>query len=88
MPTSHCRLRLGDRIRIVRLPSELSQEWFHDHPDTLRLYQHLIASQEGLGRDRSTRKAAPGSNANFPKGLGCDNNSLAMDDDSWDRVEP
>ena len=41
-------LRVGDRIRIVRLPSAAAIEGYVFHADTRRLYKRLIARKRPL----------------------------------------
>ncbi|MEX2121804.1 MAG: hypothetical protein WD847_19635 [Pirellulales bacterium] len=41
-------LKVGDRIRLVHMPTEFSQKEYLIHRDTLRAYRRLIARQRSL----------------------------------------
>jgi hypothetical protein len=47
-PTLHKRLKIGDRVRLVHLPTEFSQPGYHLHRDTLRVYKRLVALRKTL----------------------------------------
>lgn len=82
-------LRLGDLVRIVRLPSGADEPSYTFLPPTRRLYERLIAGGKAFrireidergyprihmrGKDRSGRVV---------------DHSLALCDDSWERASP
>ena len=83
-------LRLGDRIRIVQIPSVFSDPCYQngDWDDTLKLYSELISSGEVLVISEIDEFGRPWISYET-RGADGDSisNSLAVDDDSWVRVE-
>lgn len=81
-------LQVGDRIRIVRMPSGVDEPGYTFHPETRRLYERLIErgyaqricliDQWGLPWIRCQFKLADGR---------WEYHSLAVNDDSWVRVK-
>lgn len=83
-------LRLGDRIRIVQIPSVFSDPSYHngDWDDTLELYSELISSSRVLVISEIDESGRPWINYETRGGDGeVISNSLAVDDDSWVLVE-
>ena len=86
------KLRVGDRIRIVSMPSEFSRPGRFVHQDTLRVYRRLIE------RGRSVRVAyleqwgestAPWIRCQFRQKDGSiEYHSLMINHDGWVRVKP
>ena len=84
------KLRVGDRIRFVSMPTEFSQPGYFVHKDTLRVYRRLIA------RRRSVRVAflgdwgdwkVPWIRCRFRRKDGrIEYHALAINHDGWVRV--
>lgn len=83
-------LRIGDKIRIVQIPSLFSDPHYEngDWDDTFALYRRLISSNEVLtisGIDELGRPWVEYETQDADGGT--TSNSLAVDDDSWVRAE-
>ena len=82
-------LRLGDKIRIVRIPALLDEPRYHngDWEDTLELYRTLIASNLVLTISEIDEFGRPWIEHETRDEDGTEHShSLAMDDNSWVRV--
>jgi hypothetical protein len=82
------QLRVGDRIRIVRMPSVASLEGNVLPRDTLRLYRQLIARKRPLRvYEIDERWRLPWIKCKFRTKNGrWEYHYLAVNDDSWVRV--
>jgi hypothetical protein len=78
-------LRVGDRIRIVRLPSDWEQPGYHVPPCTRRLYHLLIERRRPLRVYAVDEDGLPWVRCRFRRG-GWEHHFLAVNDDSWVRV--
>jgi hypothetical protein len=77
-------LRIGDRIRIVRMPSGVDAPGYTFHPDTRRLYKRLIARRRSLRICRIDAWELPWIHCRFKRKDGrWEYHSLAVNDDSW-----
>ena len=83
-------LKLGDSVRIVRIPSQFSEPRYQngDWEDTFALYRTLIAGNVVLTISEIDEFGRPwvehdmlDSNGNVTS------NALAVDDDSWVRID-
>jgi hypothetical protein len=81
------QLRVGDRIRIVRLPSGVDTPGYRFHRDTRRLYNRLIARRRSL-RICEIAWGLPWIECRFKRKAGrWEYHYLAVNDDSWVRVK-
>ena len=81
-------LRVGDLIRIVRLPTGVDTPGYTFHPCTRRLYKRLIARRRPLRVCRIDQWGAPWVRCRFRCKDGLwEHHSLAVNDDSWIRVK-
>lgn len=84
-------LKVGDRIRIVRLPSAASMSVANGHvlpADTRRFYKRLMALKKRLTISEIDGDGRPWIQCTLRrKGGGLDYHFLAVDDDSWVRVK-
>ena len=78
-------LRVGDKIRIVRIPSLFSAQRDHDGDwgETFSLHQHLIATEEILAIDQIDEEGRPWIDYQWQE----TSHALAMDDDSWEPAD-
>ncbi len=82
-------LRVGDRIRIVRMPSDFSWPGFYASRETRRLYKRLIARRRSLRICEIDECGLPWIRCRFRLDDGSwDHHSLAVFDDSWVCVTP
>jgi hypothetical protein len=82
------KLRIGDRVRIVRMPSGVDEPGYTFHPDTRRLYEMLIARRRSV-RVFRWELGMPWIHCRFRANDGFwEYHSLAINDDSWVRVKP
>lgn len=82
-------LKLGDRIRIVRIPSLFSEPHYHngEWDETFALYRESISSKVVLTISEFDESGRPWVECESQDTNGNTiSNSLAMDDDSWVRV--
>jgi hypothetical protein len=83
-----CDLRVGDRIRIVRLPSEWNLPGYHVPPCTKRLYQRLIARRRSVRISEIDELGLPWIRCQFrSRSGGWEYHFLAVNDDSWVRIK-
>jgi hypothetical protein len=88
MADSWRRLRIGDLIRIVRMPSGVDEPGYTFHPDTRRLYKKLIARRRAVRVFRITEDKLPWIHCRFQRENGAwEYHWLAVNDDSWVRVK-
>ncbi len=80
-------LRLGDRVRIVRLPSGVDQPGYTFHPQTRRLYVRLIASGKSFQIREIDRWGYPRIHVQVRRKCGAvEHHTLALCDESWERA--
>ena len=81
-------LRVGDRIRIVRMPSDFSKPGYYVHPSTRRLYKKLIARRRSVRVYEIDEYGGPWISCRFRDRNGdWEYHALCVDDDSWVRVK-
>ena len=81
-------LRVGDRIRIVRMPSAAALEGYVLPRDTRRLYRLLIARNRPLLVYEIDERQLPWIKCQFRTKNGrWEYHFLAVNDDSWVRVK-
>jgi hypothetical protein len=77
-------LRVGDRVRIVRLPSEVDARGYVFHRDTRDLYQRLIARRRPSRVFEIDQLGLPWIRCRFRRRDGSwEYHCLAINDDSW-----
>jgi len=83
------KLRVGDRIRIVRMPSETSMDGYKLPRDTRRLYKLLIARKKVLHiHEIDKRWKLPWVWCRLRQKNGrLEQHLLAVNDDSWEPVK-
>ena len=80
-------LRVGDRIRIVRLPTDWKNPDYYVPPCTRRLYQRLIQRRRAVRVYRLDSQGLPWIACRFREKDGAwGHHFLAVNDDSWARV--
>ena len=79
-------LKVGDRVRIVRLPTEFSSPGYQVHDDTVALYQHLIDQGCVLTIDEVDDSGRPRVEYEWVKPEGVEYHGLLINDDSWERA--
>src|SRR5207245_10643966 len=76
--------RVGDRIRIVRMPSGSDRPGYYFHQDTRRLYKRLIARRRPVRVSRIDESGIPWVQCRFRrKNATWEHHWLAVNDDSW-----
>ncbi len=81
-------LRVGDRIRIIRMPSGVDEPGYTFHRDTRSLYKRLIARGRSLRICEIDAWGLPWIRCKFHRKDGrWEYHSLAVNDDSWVRVK-
>ncbi|MEX0611234.1 MAG: hypothetical protein WD738_08875 [Pirellulales bacterium] len=81
-------LRVGDRIRIVRMPSEFDKPGYCVPPMTRRLYKKLIARRRPVRVYEIDEYGRPWIGCQFRDRNGnWEYHALCVDDDSWVRVK-
>jgi hypothetical protein len=82
-------LRVGDRIRIVEVPSEFFHEGYYIHRDTLRAYRRLVARGRPLRVCKVDEWSVPWVRCCFRRKNGrWEHHSLAVNHDGLVRVKP
>lgn len=82
-------LQVGDRIRIVRMPSGVDAPGYTFHDDTRALYERLIARGRALRIAEIDDWGLPWIHCRFKRPDGTwEYHALAVNDDSWVRVRP
>jgi hypothetical protein len=80
-------LRIGDRIRIVRLPTEWGQRGYHVPKSTCTLYRRLIQRGRAVRVFKIDEFGIPWIACRFRRKDGSwEYHYLAVNDDSWARV--
>ena len=80
-------LRLGDRVRIMRLPSGVDQLGYTFAPSTRRLYERLIASGKTFSIREIDQWGYPRIHVVARRKRGpVVHHTLALSDDSWEKV--
>ena len=80
-------LAVGDRIRVVHLPSGIDAPGYTFHPDTRRLYLRLIARRRSVRVCEIDETGLPWIRCRFRRKNGTwEHHWLAVNDDSWVRV--
>ncbi|HKB05967.1 MAG TPA: hypothetical protein VKD90_27480 [Gemmataceae bacterium] len=78
------RLRIGDRIRVVRMPSDADATDYFFAPETRRLYRKLIARGRSLRIFQIDEHGLPWVACRFHRRDGSwEHHWLAVNDDSW-----
>ena len=81
------RLRVGDRVRIVRLPTGIDAPGYFLHPETRQLYLRLIAGRRSHRIVEIDEWGLPWIHSKQRDSRhGWIYHSLALNDDSWVRV--
>jgi hypothetical protein len=81
-------LRIGDLVRIVRIPSGVDEHGYVFHKDTHRLYEKLIERRRPVRVYEIDEWGGPWISCRFRDKRGCwEYHSLCIDDDSWVRVK-
>jgi hypothetical protein len=84
MDESWRHLRVGDRIRIVRMPSDATTHGYTFLRDTRRLYQMLIARRRPLRIHEVDEWGLPWIRCRFRLRNGSwEHHCLVVNDDSW-----
>jgi hypothetical protein len=78
-------LRVGDRVRILRLPTLWNHPNYHVDPSTRRLYRRLIARKRSVRVFRIDEFGQPWIQGRAPRES--EWWTLAIADDSWVRVK-
>lgn len=82
------QLRIGDQIRIVRMPSDFSKPGYYVHRETRRLYKRLIERRRPVRVCEIDEWGTPWISCRFRMKNGrWEHHFLAVDDDSWERVK-
>ncbi|MFO0798315.1 MAG: hypothetical protein U0804_12630 [Gemmataceae bacterium] len=79
-------LRVGDRIRVVRLPSGWGRPGYHVPTCTRRLFRRLIERGRPLRVYEVDEDGLPWVRCRFRLAKGWEHHFLAVNDDSWVRV--
>lgn len=83
-------LKLGDKVRIVRIPSLFNEPHYHigEWKETFSLYRQLIANQEVLSITEIDEDGRPWIEYESTDKDGfTTSHALALDDDSYERVD-
>ncbi len=81
-------LRVGDRIRLVRMPSEFDQAGYYLHRDTRRVYKRLIERRRPVRVYEIDEWGLPWIECRFRRKDGWwERHSLAFNHDGWVRVK-
>lgn len=80
-------LRVGDRVRVVRMPSDWDAPGYFVPTCTRRLYRRLIGRRRSVRVYKIDESGVPWIACRFQKNDGSwEYHLLAMNDDSWIRV--
>lgn len=78
------KLRVGDRIRFVHMPTEFAKPGYQIHRDTLRVYRRLIARCRPVRVFRLDAWKLPWIHCRFRRKNGrIEHHSLAINHDGW-----
>jgi len=82
-------LRVGDRVRVVRMPTGVDAPGYTFHRETRRVYQRLIVRRKPSRVFEVDGSGLPWIRCRFRRKNGSwEYHSLAINDDSWVRVTP
>ena len=82
-------LRVGERIRLVAMPSEFAGADCEVHPDTQRVYGRLIATRRVLRINEIDERGLPWIAVQFREDDGrMGDHDLAFNHDGWVRLDP
>jgi hypothetical protein len=77
-------LCVGDRIRLVAMPSDFAQPGYYLHPSTRRVYARLIARRRSVRVFRIDEWGLPWIRCNFRRKDGrWEYHTLAFNHDGW-----
>jgi hypothetical protein len=80
-------LKVGDRVRIVQLPTASKQPGYYLAPETRRLYKQLIARRRSVRISHLDACGLPYIYCRFRQEDGSwEHHWLAVNDDSWVKV--
>ena len=80
---------MGDRVRIMRLPSEFSREGYYVDPDTVAFYERLISERAIVTVFMLDDWGTPWISYDYDDDDGQEGfHILAINDDSWEPLEP
>ncbi len=80
-------LKVNDRIRLVRMPSEFAQSGYELHPDTRETYRKIIDRRRPLRIARIDESGIPWIDVRFRRPDGSwEYHSLAFNHGGWVRV--
>jgi hypothetical protein len=83
------KLRVGDRVRFVAIPTEFSRPGYFVHRDTLRVYRRLIERRRPVRVAYLDDWKLPWIRCQFRRKDGrIEYHSLAINHDGWIRVRP
>jgi len=78
------KLKVGDCVRLVRMPSGIDAPGYTFHPETRRLYKRLIARNRPVRVFEIDDWGLPWISCRFRrKNGGWEYHALCIDDDSW-----
>ncbi len=80
------QLRVGDRVRIIRMPTDFSRPGYYVHENTVALYQHLIDEGCIVVVTEIDDQGLPRIEFEWETAEGTEYHGLAINDDSWERV--
>jgi hypothetical protein len=82
------KIRVGDQIRIVRMPEAFSRPGYRVHADTKWVFKKLIARGRPLRVSEIDEQGLPWVNCRFRMSNGTWRyDSLAIDNDAWEKVK-
>src|SRR4051794_3607054 len=80
-------LRVGDRIRFVRMPTEFDGPGYHVHPETRAVYRRLIERRRPVRVYEVDEWGAPWIRCRFKReDASWEHHFLAVNHDGWVRV--
>lgn len=83
------RLRIGDCVRFVRMPTEFAKPGYRIHRETLRVYRRLIARRRAVRVFKLDAWKLPWIRCQFRRRDGrWEYHSLAINHDGWVLVKP
>lgn len=87
MAKAWSELRLGDRVRIVRMPGDANAPGWTFFPETRQLYTRLIARGRSVRVFRIDKRGLPWIRCRIRRRDGSwEHHSLAINDESWVRI--
>ena len=83
------KLRVGDRVRFIHMPSEFGQANYQVHADTLRVYRRLIARRRSARVFKVDAWKLPWIRCQFRRKDGrLEYHALAINHDGWVLMQP